>query len=590
MSASSAPLGQGLFAEVVAALLDFEKAPGRYPVALRQPEAVFEHLRNVLQIAVGRAPETASLPPGRASMAQRAARFFVRTVMLRPGSDHFTLLGLTQGFEPDELRDHYRMMIRLTHPDFTASGEAWPADAASRINIANDVLSSPVKRGDYLRRTAASNMAAPLQPRPLRRMPSVRRIAAQRAAASAFRSRAARFGLLAIGVLAVAGALLLLRSGPDDGSLTVAARNPAEAPPEAPPGAAPGAQADAQSAQQTVPQTVPQTATQTNIPVSAPSPGQPKLVAPDLSAPALTATVPSATVQNKAVPAAAVSTPSVQTASLRPASGPTAPDAAALPVESAAPSTAQSTPPAPRPRRIRPAAPAEAFAAQTALPAAGAPALAPAAPAPAAQAPQAATLTAAAVPAAAALPAPAAAPEPARAAAPAQAAAPSAAAAAATAAATATTAAATSPATPSPSPAPTVAATPATPEPIVSGLQLTDVQPTLTRVVESLQTGRGPAVVRWVDPALRNSTANQRFVNSYHFALGGRRVVQLQRADFTARDQPGELVVTGQIELLLEDPQGSMVPRKLQVRAHFTPRDGKPVLTHLVNIPAQRNP
>jgi hypothetical protein len=515
------PLGEGLFAEVVAALLDFEKAPGRYAVALQRPEVVFNHLRNVLQIAVGRAPESAAMPPGRVSMAQRAARFFVRTVMLRPGSDHFTLLGLTQGFEPDELRDHYRMMIRLTHPDFTASGEVWPADAASRINIANDVLSSPVKRGEYVRRTAASAMAAPASARPLRRMPSVRRIAAQRAAARAFRSRAAMAGLLGIAALVAVGGALLLRSGPDDSSLTVAARSPARSAS----GVAVGSPTEPLPGDR----------------ASAPAPGLPDLVAPDLTEPVPTA----------------------------PASLPSDPAPPAPRPEPVAVAAAATPPPAPRPRRVRPTPTETPYPAATAVSSAQ----------PSFQPP--AQIAQPAQPAPAAPPAPAlppatpatvvtlaAAPEPARAAAPAETPTPIAAAA----------------------PSPAAPPAPPAPEPIVSGLALTDVQPTLTRVVESLQTGRGPAVVRWVDPALRNSAANQRFVNSYHFAIGGRRIVQLQRADFTARDQPGELVVTGQIELMLEDAQGSMAPRKLQVRAHFTPRDGKPVLTQLVNIPIKRNP
>lgn len=139
-----------LLSDVCQTLLAFEQMPGRYPVARREPAQLFDHLGVVLQLATGRpveglAPESDEAEAG----ARRAARYFVRTVMLRPGADHYTLLGLTPGAAPETLRDHYRMMIRLTHPDFAASGEVWPADAATRINIANDVLSSPVQRSLY---------------------------------------------------------------------------------------------------------------------------------------------------------------------------------------------------------------------------------------------------------------------------------------------------------------------------------------------------------------------------------------------------------------------------------------------------------
>jgi hypothetical protein len=42
--------------------------------------------------------------------------------MLRPGADHYTLLGLKPAFDSATLRDHYRMLMRLTHPDFSGGG------------------------------------------------------------------------------------------------------------------------------------------------------------------------------------------------------------------------------------------------------------------------------------------------------------------------------------------------------------------------------------------------------------------------------------------------------------------------------------
>mgnify|MGYP006174009651 FL=1 len=141
------------WSSLLPALLDFERSPGRYRVVLREPRPLFEHTLAVLQLAVGRSVDgLADLAhePAQTDELKRAARFFVRTVLLRPGVDHYTLLGLAPGCEADELREHYRLMIRLTHPDFAAgSGEAWPADAATRINQANDVLSSFGRRSDY---------------------------------------------------------------------------------------------------------------------------------------------------------------------------------------------------------------------------------------------------------------------------------------------------------------------------------------------------------------------------------------------------------------------------------------------------------
>jgi hypothetical protein len=53
--------------------------------------------------------------------------------------------------------------MRLIHPDFSSDGSnPWPADAAVRVNLAHDVLSSAVQRRDYdARLAAAANVASP---------------------------------------------------------------------------------------------------------------------------------------------------------------------------------------------------------------------------------------------------------------------------------------------------------------------------------------------------------------------------------------------------------------------------------------------
>lgn len=133
-----APHGRNLLIK----LLDFERSPGRYPVALREPRPLFDHIDSVMQLAAGRPVEGLRVAAANEHELQRAARFFVRKVMLRPGADPLTLLGLHPDFEAAQLREHYRLMIRLTHPDFVAQGERWPADAATRINLAKDALSA----------------------------------------------------------------------------------------------------------------------------------------------------------------------------------------------------------------------------------------------------------------------------------------------------------------------------------------------------------------------------------------------------------------------------------------------------------------
>lgn len=230
------------WSSLLPALLDFERSPGRYRVVLREPRPLFEHTLAVLQLAVGRTVDgLADLAhePAQTDELKRAARFFVRTVLLRPGVDHYTLLGLAPGCEADELREHYRLMIRLTHPDFAAgSGEAWPADAATRINQANDVLSSFERRSDYNAALASAQPVASAagaaaagakvaQKKPAAPRSRVLTLRPKKDAdAAADRTgprvpRGVKIALASLGALGAATALLLNGPAGDSGSLAV---------------------------------------------------------------------------------------------------------------------------------------------------------------------------------------------------------------------------------------------------------------------------------------------------------------------------------------------------------------------------------
>lgn len=130
------------WAALRAALLDFEQAPGRYATGKNEPEVVFAHRLTVLQLAAGRQPAGVaqlSLHDTQEADLRRAARYFVRTVHLRPGADDHTVLGLTADCTEQAVREHYRLMIRMAHPDFAGDGP-WPPDTAARINRARGAL------------------------------------------------------------------------------------------------------------------------------------------------------------------------------------------------------------------------------------------------------------------------------------------------------------------------------------------------------------------------------------------------------------------------------------------------------------------
>ncbi len=127
------------------ALLAYHRAPGKYTLVLRQPAVLFESLKEVLQLASDRAEP---MPP---PAVQQAAVFFIKSALLAPGADHYALLGLPRNADVAAVKERYRLLMRLLHPDFTATRPAagWPTDAAARVNQAHEVLMSPVERRAY---------------------------------------------------------------------------------------------------------------------------------------------------------------------------------------------------------------------------------------------------------------------------------------------------------------------------------------------------------------------------------------------------------------------------------------------------------
>lgn len=132
----------------VSDLLLFDRRNGDIPlrVALPQPAVA----RAILQIAGGKIPEHLGRPIVDALHADEiaAARHFVAGQFLAPGADHFRTLGLPHDADASAIRDHFRRLMGLVHPDSNPVG--YPDDAAIRVNRAYAVLSSDDSRTQYL--------------------------------------------------------------------------------------------------------------------------------------------------------------------------------------------------------------------------------------------------------------------------------------------------------------------------------------------------------------------------------------------------------------------------------------------------------
>ncbi|MFZ1324636.1 MAG: DnaJ domain-containing protein, partial [Candidatus Contendobacter sp.] len=70
-----------------------------------------------------------------------AARFCIQQWCLARGADVHRVLGVEPGAPLEQIKEHYRQLIRLFHPDRAAGRETWTEDYASRINEAWMILS-----------------------------------------------------------------------------------------------------------------------------------------------------------------------------------------------------------------------------------------------------------------------------------------------------------------------------------------------------------------------------------------------------------------------------------------------------------------
>lgn len=552
------PLHETLPAGFAASLLEFERAPGRFAIARREPRPLFDHALAVLRLATGRpVPNLDDLGGGTLDDLRRAARFFVRTAMLRAGTDHYTLMGLHPGFSPQALREHYRLLIRLTHPDFADPESPWPADAAARINLANDVLGSPVRRAEY-DRSLQTQPAAPPRPtatpaaRPFPAPPPVARTrpVAARPATKALRvpgwtwrwpdlsprrQQQLKIAGLALGALLAAGALVWLTPPKQGGSLV--------------------ARAPAKTAAVQPASNAPATITPPPATAAVPLPGTPNTPAPRRLGDPPVAPVPAPAMDEGAAGDDTLALAASEGA--QPPQGPRPRRAPAVPrhndvAKSNASEAGRDEAPEPARLAATPTLSVDAGAAattvETAAVAAHAAQLAEAVPA---LTPPAAPLDLETAPEAKPAPASttAAAPQAAEAPPPAETA-------------------------PAPAPAPTLVA----------------VHPTVVRLIEALQAGHGMGIVQAAHPAYRVQGGVHDFVYAFNEQLAGRRHVHLQPVAIVGKPlDTGVLMVDMHLAMTYQDAtdgaaaEGAQITktRNLRVFAQFGYVEGQPALIGL---------
>jgi DnaJ-domain-containing protein 1 len=552
------------------ALLDFHRAPGKYALIRRQPSVLFASVKDVLQIASGRAPD-ANDGGAPAADVRKAACFFVRSALLYPDADHYALLGLDTDADVAAVKDRYRQMMRLMHPDFAdvLSDANWPTDAATRVNQAYDVLSSPVRRRAY--DEARDPPATPIAPQPHAETRAPFRTAPARPPATDPRYRLKQLAVVfgVTGSMALAATLyigsnnekesLVQRSREID-AMVAAALPVHEASSEA---AVPNPAAAARELEKRVdvevatlppPQAAPPAPTPE--PLVAPLPAPPSIHTP----PTVVAAAP------QVLPAAPTPTPAPPPLVKRPelpsvvAPAPVRSPAAPTIVAAVTPPPLSAPSPVPVPVIVA-AAPPPAPLAATAV-------IAPRPAAPVILAAPVAAPVLAVAPAPVPLPAPAIAPAPSPAFAP----------------------------IPSPAPAPVVVAVAksatfspapgpaAAPVRSIPGVTLAEVHPLLSKLLQQMESGWGDQVLSVLEREARTAPAAQALARNYNALLEGSHRVRLANVQFKAEPREGRLLVVGHVSMLIGEPDPGALPKQFSVQAEFASRDGSVVMTRLAQV------
>ncbi|MFO1316213.1 MAG: J domain-containing protein [Burkholderiales bacterium] len=123
-------------------LLWFTRDPMRYRAEARRRDAPPLDGEVVLRLALGHRVEFSdpAMRGANAAALRDAAAAYVRRAMFAPGATAYQILGLPPGASAQAVKENFRLLMQLVHPDRQDAHAVWPEDFAARANRAHDVL------------------------------------------------------------------------------------------------------------------------------------------------------------------------------------------------------------------------------------------------------------------------------------------------------------------------------------------------------------------------------------------------------------------------------------------------------------------
>jgi DnaJ-class molecular chaperone len=103
----------------------------------------------ILKLALGRRIEFADPglnEAGTVAALKNAAALYVRHVFFRPDATPYQILGLRPGASAPAIKERFRLLMHLVHPDRQDADNAWPESLAA---LANRAVSDQEARAAY---------------------------------------------------------------------------------------------------------------------------------------------------------------------------------------------------------------------------------------------------------------------------------------------------------------------------------------------------------------------------------------------------------------------------------------------------------
>ncbi len=144
----TAPLSAGRTARL---LLRYRRDPSRYHGEACRADAPTLDFDVVLRLAQGRevAFGQTSLEDASPDALTDAAKGYLQNVCFRPDATPYQTLGLEPDATAESIKERFRLLMQLVHPDRHGTGASWPPECAAQASRAYTLLRSSESRAKF---------------------------------------------------------------------------------------------------------------------------------------------------------------------------------------------------------------------------------------------------------------------------------------------------------------------------------------------------------------------------------------------------------------------------------------------------------